>query len=262
MPIPACGRRCCAATCPTCGRAPTTRSCCRCGSSYTAEDNFNAAYVGALRDAVLRHDHRRRLLPQHQRPRLRAASIEALKEDRHPAPLHLFLHEPFCRTTFPRPARFDDGRAVYDTLPRSEGSHHHRLRRRFDRRAGAREAARLRARAEGAELHPRQRDRHHRPAACRRPARTGLPGHPRQPDHQCRARADGQGPHAALLHADRRHARHAGRCRAPRHRSRRRRGVRLRHSLFDRVRHAGPAARDVQRAGLPRRRDGAQLLDA
>ena len=45
-----------------------------------------------LRNAVLRHDHRRRLLPQHQRARLRPRLDRGVEGNRHPPPLHLFLH--------------------------------------------------------------------------------------------------------------------------------------------------------------------------
>src|ERR1700730_3846205 len=45
MPIPACGRRCCAAMCPTCGPAPTTRSSC----------HSAAASIAALKETVIRH---------------------------------------------------------------------------------------------------------------------------------------------------------------------------------------------------------------
>ena len=234
-------------------------------SRFTAEDNFNAAYVGGFEmlsygtTTVVDYCHDIR------GPDYAPASIAALKET---GIRHLFTY-----SFMPRPARPSlPGRRI--ASPTDGASTTGSTIRRASppsasasnsigagARERAREAARLRARPGGAELHSRQRDRHHRAAAGRRPAGTGPSGHPRQPDHQCRARADGQGPHAALLHADRRHAGHAGRRRAPRRRSRRRRRVRLRHPLFHRLRHARATARHVQRPGLSRRRDGAQLLD-
>ena len=124
-----------------------------------------------LRDAVLRHDHRRRLLPRHPQSRLRARLARGAEGDRHPPSLHLFVHAGDARrvraaggSTGGRPARLR-------RVPRSQGPHHHRLRRRIDRRTGPGGAARLRARAQGAKLHPRQRDRHHRQARRPGPAR-------------------------------------------------------------------------------------------
>ena len=227
---------------------------------YTPEDNFNAAYVGAFEmlsyGTTTVVDYCHDISGPDHAPR----SIEALKTT---GIRHLFTYSfmTFEPDNFPMAARYEDARRVYDKFHDPSGLTTIGFGIDSIGDAASRGAARLLARAEGAELHPCQRDRHDRQAACGRPARTGLPGDPWQPDHQCRARADGQGAHAALLHADRRHAGHTGRRRAPRSRSRRRRGIRLRHSLLDRVGHAGAAARDVQRAGLPRRRDGTQLLD-
>ena len=140
-----------------------------------------------LRDAVLRHHHRRRLLPQHPQPRLRRRLDRGAGDGGHPAPVHLFLHGRRA-DEFPLAARYDDARRVYDRFhdPKSLTTIGFGVDSIGAR--GAREATGLRAGLAGAELHPCQRDRHHRPAARGRPARAGLPGHPRQPDHQCRAR--------------------------------------------------------------------------
>ena len=230
-------------------------------SRYTPEDNFNAAYVGGFEmlsygtTTVVDYCHDIRS------PAYAPASIAALKET---GIRHLFTYSfmPVQPDEFPRPEdRLADGRRVYDKFHDPAGLTTIGFGVDSIGAPGSRKAARLCARAEGAELHSRERDRHHRPAECRRPARTGSSGDPRQPDHQRRARADGQGPHAALLHPDRRHAGHAGRCRSPRHRSRRRGRVRLRRSLFHRVRSDRAIARHVQRPGLSRRGDGAELLD-
>ena len=89
-----------------------------------------------LRDAVLRHDHRRRLLPRHPQSRLRACLDRGAEGNRHPPSLHLFVHAADTRrvraaggSTGGRPARLR-------RVPRSQEPHHHRLRRRIDRRTG------------------------------------------------------------------------------------------------------------------------------
>ena len=155
---------------------------------YTPDDNFNAAYVGALRDAVLRHHDRRRLLPQHQLARLRAALARGAEDDRHPAPVRIFVHDlPAGHLPAGGPVR---RRAAHlRPLSRSRRHHDHRLRHRIRSAApDLDDAARVRARARGAELHPRQRGRHDRQAERGRPARARPVGDPRQPDQQSRAR--------------------------------------------------------------------------
>ena len=232
-------------------------------SRFTAEDNFNAAYVGGFE--MLSYgttDQSSTTATTSRRPDYAPASIAALKET---GIRHLFtysfmsvLPDQFARaggSLRGRPPRLRQ-------VPRSGGSHHHRLRHRVDRRAaGSRKQLAFSRDLEAPScIHVNETgtiDRLHA---------GGLLGpdllrDPRQPDHQWRARADGQGPHAALLHPDRRHAGHAGRRRAPRHRSRRRGRVRLRRPLFHRLRPDRTTARHVQRPGLPRRGDGAELLD-
>ena len=86
-----------------------------------------------LRDAVLRHHDRRRLLPQHQQPRLRAALARGAEDGRHPAPVRIFVHDlPAGHLSAGGPVR---RRAAHlRPLSRSRRHHDHRLRHRFDRR--------------------------------------------------------------------------------------------------------------------------------
>ena len=140
---------------------------------YTPEDNFNAAYVGAFEmlsygtTTVVDYCH------DIGGPDHAPHSIEALKTT---GIRHLFT---YSFMTF-EPDTFPDGGAVRGCapglrqVPRPERPHHDRLRHRFDRHAASCRAARLLARAEGAELHPCQRDRHDQQAPRGRPARAGL----------------------------------------------------------------------------------------
>ncbi len=208
-------------------------------SRFTAEDNFNAAWIGGFEmlsygtTTVVDYCHDIRS------PAFAPASLAALKET---GIRHLFTYSfmPPTPDEFARPEdRLADGRRVYDEFHDPKSLTTIGFGVEFDRRTGPGGAARLRARSQGAKLHPRQRDRHHRQARRPGPARARPAGDPRQPDQQSRARAHGRRRHAALLHAHGRHPGHAGRCRAPRRRARRRRGVRLRHSLHRGVGHAG-----------------------
>ena len=169
MPTPACGRPSCAATCRTCGTAHTTRSCCRCAALY-AGGQFQRRLRRCVRDAVLRHDDRRRLLPRHQRPRHAPHSIEALKTT---GIRHLFAYSfmTFEPDNFPMAARYEDARRVHDKFHDPSGLTTIGFGTELIGGAASCRAARLLARAEGAELHPCQRDRHDRQAARGRPAR-------------------------------------------------------------------------------------------
>ena len=137
---------------------------------YTPDDNFNAAYVGGFEmlsyGTTTVVDYCHNISGPDYAPR----SIEALKTT---GIRHLFTYSfmTFQPDTFPAGGPVRRRAARLRQLPRSGRPHHHRLRHRFDRRAGSRRAARVRARARGAELHPRQRGRHDRQAECRRPAR-------------------------------------------------------------------------------------------
>ena len=75
---------------------------------------FQCSLCRRLRDAVLRHDDRRRLLPRHSGPDYAPASIAALKET---GIRHLFTYSfmPVLPDEFARPEdRLADGRLVYD----------------------------------------------------------------------------------------------------------------------------------------------------
>ena len=91
-----------------------------------------------LRNAVLRHDHRRRLLPRHQRARLRPRLDRGAEGNRHPSPLHLFLHAVSRRTEFRgrRIAWPTDG-CVYDKFHDPAGLTTIGFGVEFHRRAGA-----------------------------------------------------------------------------------------------------------------------------
>ena len=161
-------------------------------------------------------------------------SIEALKTTGIRHLFELFVHDVPAGQLSRSAARFDDARrdlrhasTIPTASPPSASASNSIGSPDISR------AARLRARPQGAELHPCQRDRHDRqaamPRACSGPTSRSIHGNLIS---NAELEHDGQGAHAALLHADRRHARHAGRRRAPRPRPRRRRGVRLRHPLL------------------------------
>ena len=136
-------------------------------SRFMPEDNFTSAYVGGFEmlsygtTTVVDYLHNIR------GPGYAEASLAALKETgiRRLFTYSFMAVEPH-QFTGPED-RFADGRLRLRPVPRSRRADRHRLRHRFDRRAGARNAACLRPRAQGALLHPRQRNRHHRPAECR-----------------------------------------------------------------------------------------------
>ena len=229
---------------------------------YTPDDNFNAAYVGGFEmlsyGTTTVVDYCHNIGSPDYAPR----SLEALKTDRHPAPVRIFVHDlPAGQLSRWRPGSTTRGASTTAiTIPPAS-----RPSASASNSIGAPKVSTLQLRF-ARELEAPSCIHVNEAGTIDKLNAAGLLGPDLPVIHgnlisnpELETMAKARMPLCFTPTADTQG--HAGRRGAPRHRSRRRRGVRLRHPLLDRLGHAGPAAGDVQRAGLPRRRDGAQLLD-